>query len=201
MALLIIPLGCISAKKQFYIETSDDGSAFVNPSFERVEQVKPGSGTDRDTTSLLLTIWGAVVVALAWTFFIIRAILTMIMKGYEAVRSLLGEDRGGSPPSTPAPGPGGGAQPPGSPGEPASRESLYTTAESGPRDTPAASRGEARQPQGETSPPPAGQPVPGASEKITSPAEDEDGEESIDEDASEDIGTKRRGIRLNKDLL
>ena len=37
MALLIIPLGCISARKQFYVETSDDGHVKVSAAYEMIE--------------------------------------------------------------------------------------------------------------------------------------------------------------------
>jgi multidrug efflux pump subunit AcrB len=106
MALLIIPLGCISARKQFYVETSDEGQVRVSPAFEVVEHVSLDESTGESDRSLLARLWGGIFALFSWVFMIIKAIFTMIGMGF---KSLFGRSGGGTPPP---PRPGGGTPPP-----------------------------------------------------------------------------------------
>jgi hypothetical protein len=106
MALLIIPLGCISARKQFYVETSDEGQVRVSPAFEMVEHVSLDESTGESDKSLLARLWGGIFALFSWVFMIIKAIFTMIGMGF---KSLFGRSGGGTPPP---PRPGGGTPPP-----------------------------------------------------------------------------------------
>ncbi|MGB5260535.1 MAG: efflux RND transporter permease subunit [Gammaproteobacteria bacterium] len=113
MALLIIPLGCISAKKQFYIETADDGSVFVNPAFERIEHVSPTAESVSSGPGFFMKIWGGIISGLVWVFYIIRAMFTMIMMGFKGVLGkFTRRGGGGTPPPPREPSPGGGTPPP-----------------------------------------------------------------------------------------
>ncbi len=114
MALLIIPLGCISAKKQFYIETADDGSVVVNPAFERIEGVSAEADTGGPKTGLLMKLWGGIFSGLSWVFYIVRAMFTMAMMGVKAVFGMFGRGGGGTPPPPrePTPTATGGSTPP-----------------------------------------------------------------------------------------
>jgi len=118
MALLIIPLGCISARKQFYVETSDDGQVSVSAAFEQIEDVSQDKAASGGGSSLLAKLWGGIFGLFNWLFIIIKAVFTMIGMGF---KSLFGGSGGGTPPpprpatpggSTPPPAPGGGTPPP-----------------------------------------------------------------------------------------
>jgi len=114
MAFVIIPMGCISAKKQFYVETSDDGTVRISPSFERIEKVSADKDTASSGTSLLMRFWGGIFSVFAWVFIGIKAVFTLIMMGFKGI---FGGRGGGTPPppragGTPPPPPKGGGTPP-----------------------------------------------------------------------------------------
>ena len=107
MALLIIPLGCISARRQFYVETADDGHMKVSPAFEMVEKPDPETDAGKSGTSLLMRMWGGIFSLFSWLFIIVKAVFTMIMMGFQKIFG--GKGGGGTPPP---PRPGGGTPPP-----------------------------------------------------------------------------------------
>jgi multidrug efflux pump subunit AcrB len=109
MAFIIIPLGCISARKQFYVETSDDGTVRVNPAFDRMEKLSGDAEPASSRGSLLAGLWGGIVSMISWVFIIIKAIFTMIMMGFKGV---FGGRGGGTPPPPRAPSPDGTPPPP-----------------------------------------------------------------------------------------
>jgi multidrug efflux pump subunit AcrB len=109
MALLIIPLGCISARKQFYVQTNDDGSVSISPAFGMVEQADSGQSTGGSGTPLLMRIWGGIFSLFSWLFIVIKAMFTLIGMGLSG----LGGKRGKGTPPPPRPSaPGGGTPPP-----------------------------------------------------------------------------------------
>jgi multidrug efflux pump subunit AcrB len=110
MALLIIPLGCISAKKQFYVETADDGTVSVSPAFHRIEQVEPESAGGSSGTPLLMRMWGGIFSLFSWLFVIIKAVFTLIGMGFKGITGKSGG--GGAPPPPRETPPGGGTPPP-----------------------------------------------------------------------------------------
>jgi multidrug efflux pump subunit AcrB len=109
MALLIIPLGCISARRQFYFETSDDGRVKVSHAYEQVEHVSPDETSAQSRPSLIGRLWGGFIGMFAWVFYIIKAIFTMLGMGFKAIFKRSG---GGTPPPPRPPAPGGGTPPP-----------------------------------------------------------------------------------------
>jgi multidrug efflux pump subunit AcrB len=109
MALLIIPLGCISARRQFYVETSDDGQVKVSAAYEMVEHEAVQEKAEKSGTSLLMRLWGGIFSLFSWIFLIIKAMFTMIGMG---VKSLFGRSGGSTPPPPRQSPPGGGTPPP-----------------------------------------------------------------------------------------
>jgi multidrug efflux pump subunit AcrB len=268
MALLIIPLGCISAKKQFYIETADDGTSYVSPSFERIEGITESADSGGSGPSFLMKIWGGIIAGLTWVFYIFRAMFTMVGMGVKSVFGMFGGGGGGTPPPPRAPSPGGGTPPPprggGTPPPPREKPPAASggtppppreeplTASGGtpppPREKPAAASGGTPPPPREkpaaatvgTPPPPREKPAAvdtpppreepaAASAAATPPPREEpstaaestepptrkapaasvaadatdsqaDAEEDSDDETSDIVGTKRRGIRLKQDL-
>ncbi|MFV1973347.1 MAG: efflux RND transporter permease subunit, partial [Thiohalobacterales bacterium] len=108
MALLIIPLGCISAKKQFYVETTDDGTVVINSAYSRIEGEAAAAGGGSGTP-LLMRLWAGIFAIFSWVFLIFRAMFTMIGMG---VKGVLGKGGGGTPPPPRQTPPGGGTPPP-----------------------------------------------------------------------------------------
>ena len=78
MALLIIPLGCISARKQFYVETSDDGHVKVSAAYEMIEHEAIANAPASGGPSFLMRIWGGIFSIFNWVFILIKAVFTMI---------------------------------------------------------------------------------------------------------------------------
>jgi multidrug efflux pump subunit AcrB len=118
MALLIIPLGCISARKQFYVETSDDGHVKVSAAYEMIEHEAIANAPASGGPSFLMRIWGGIFSIFNWVFILIKAVFTMIGMGFKA---LFGKSGGGTQPpprqtppggTPPPPRPGGGTPPP-----------------------------------------------------------------------------------------
>jgi hypothetical protein len=115
MAVIVIPLGCISARKQFYVQTSDDGRVSISPAFEQIEHVEEVDATAAPKKSLLMRLWGGLFSMFSWVFYIFRAMFTMIGMGFKAIFGRFGRSGGGTPPpprgGTPPP-PRGGTPPP-----------------------------------------------------------------------------------------
>jgi multidrug efflux pump subunit AcrB len=113
MALLVIPLGCISARKQFYVETFDDGTVGISPAYQRIEKISTESPAEPAGTPLWMRLYGGIISAFTWVFYIIRALFTMLGMGFKALLGGFGRRGGGTPPPPPRqPTPGGTPPPP-----------------------------------------------------------------------------------------
>jgi len=117
MALIVIPLGCISARKQFYVQTADDGRVYVSPRYEQLEAEAANEGGATAAaggykTPLLMRIYGGVISAFTWVFYIIRAMFTMLGMGFKAIFGRFGGGGGRTPPPPRQPTPGGTPPPP-----------------------------------------------------------------------------------------
>ena len=165
LAMLIVPLGCISAKKQFYVETADDGTVAVSRAFQIIEHVETTeTATAASGPSLLMRLWGGIVSAISWVFIIIKAVFTLIGMGFKGIFGKFGRRAGGTPPpprggGAPPPPPRGGGTPPpprqppprGTPPPP--RESPATGTRPPPRAEPVTASG--KPPTPDESPAPA----------------------------------------------
>jgi multidrug efflux pump subunit AcrB len=211
MALLVIPLGCISARKQFYVQTSDDGTVSVSPMYERIEQVEAEeSAPAAYKTPLWMRLYGGVISAFTWVYYIARAVFTMLGMGFKAILGKFGGGKSTPPPprepppaSTPPP-PAGGTPPPAPPAEP----TPTPVTDSGAQPEPAAAAAEPEPVASAAEPAPA--PAPQASAAEPAPATapqtsasldvDEPGDDSAEHEEEEGVSQKRRGIRLKQDL-
>ena len=227
MALLVIPLGCISARKQFYVETFDDGTMGISPAYQRIEKISTETSAKPAGTPLWMRLYGGIISAFTWVFYIIRAVFTMLGMGFKALLGGFGRRGGATPPPPPRqPTPGGTPPPPRGGTPPPPRETPPP-----PKPTPAAVAGipepvaSAAAPQsvvestpvlGE-SPAPAPEPVSTEVMSASAPSvqaasvndANHSGEEADEHDTSspemtneegEGIVRKRRGIRLKQDL-
>ena len=225
MALLIIPLGCISARKQFYVETSDDGHMRVSAAYEQIEDISATDASDSSRPGLLARLWGMIFSAFSWVFIIIKAVFTMIFMGFQKI---FGGGGGGTPPPPRAGGappprqtpPGGGTPPPpretppGGGTPPPPRETPPGKAKGTPpppRETPPVkAKGTPPPPRetppaevatdSETSAPEADTTPPPPPETPAVVAADAHDEPESDDDVDGVVGNKRRGIRLKQDL-
>jgi multidrug efflux pump subunit AcrB len=112
MALLVIPLGCISARKQFYMQTADDGTVGISPAYQQIENVAAETSSGKPArTPLWMRLYGGIISVFTWMFYIIRAVFTMLGMGFKALFGRFGRRRGAIPPPPP-PSPGGGTPPP-----------------------------------------------------------------------------------------
>jgi len=188
MALLIIPMGCISARKQFYVETADDGTVSISQNFERIEKISTEGGASATGMPLWMRLWSGIISALIWVFYIVRAMITMAGMGISALTGKFG--RRGTPPPPRAPSPGGTPPPPpprGGGTPPPPRE---------PPPLPAAPVAEGAAATSQS----------GVEERVAADAVDLSGEAMEEPPAAagpegeEDISRKRRGIRLKQDL-
>ena len=229
MALIIIPLGCISARRQFYVETSDDGHVKVSAAYEMIEhEAIAEASASAGGQSFLMRIWGGIFSIFNWIFILIKAVFTMIGMGFKA---LFGKSGGGTPPP-PRQTPPGGTPPPPRPGggtPPPPREMPPSKAKGTPpppRETPPSKAKGTPPPPRETPPskvkgtPPPPRETPPSEAKATPPAPPEappaKAEEApkappvkdatvvekseTEEDIDGTVGKKRRGIRLKQDL-
>ena len=203
MAFIIIPMGCISARKQFYVETSDDGTVRVSPSFERIEKVSADKDAGAPKTPLLMRLWGGIFSLLTWIFIGIKAVFTLIMMGFKGI---FGGRGGGTPPPPRAPSPDGTPPPPAPPKGGGTPPPPRETPKGG--GTPPPPRAKAK--GGGTPPPPretpkaAGTPPPPRETPAKETKAQADATEKADAVADDEqdgaAGQKRRGIRLKQDL-
>jgi hypothetical protein len=162
MALLVIPLGCISARRQFYVQTSDDGTVSVSPMYERIEQVEPEASAAPAVykTPLWMRLYGGVISAFTWLYYIVRAVFTMVGMGFKAILGRFGGGKG-TPPPPREPPPAGGTPPPPAggtpPPAPAAEPTPPPVADSGaqPEPAPAARAAPAAETVPKTEPKPA----------------------------------------------
>lgn len=156
LALLMIPLGCISAKKQFYVETADDGTVSISRAFQLIEHVDTEAEAAEKAAkpSLLMRLWGGIVSAFSWVFIIIKAVFTLIGMGFKGIFGRFGRGSGGTPP--PPRQPPGGTPPP--PRQPPPGGTPPPPRQPPPGGTPPPPR-EKPAPAGGTPPPPRQEPV------------------------------------------
>jgi len=77
LTLVVIPLGCISARRHFYLLTC------TTPPEEDLEE----AGAKQPGKPLWLKFWTILSTTLMWTFYILRALLTIIMTLIQKLRS------------------------------------------------------------------------------------------------------------------
>jgi hypothetical protein len=220
-ALLVIPLGCISARKQFYVETRDDGTLGISPAYERIEKASIAEPAAKPAgTPLWMRLYSGIISVFTWIFYIIRAVFTMLGMGFKALFGRFGR-RGGTPPPPRPPSPGGTPPPPrgGTPPPPGqappppaappvtgAAEPVASEAAAQPAGESAVVLDEAAASAPESAPPPVSVPAtpPPAAAVVNHPGEDADeGSVSSADLANEDgegVVRKRRGIRLRQDL-
>jgi hypothetical protein len=140
MAVIVIPLGCISLRKRFYLEETESGEIELSGRYAEVEEV-PGGGVRATHSSqpLWLRLWGGLVSAAIWVLSAVSTVLLSIWRLLQVlVGGLLPKRERKPEPSSPGPvSPGSGGTPAGgglvpaggSPGTAASVRSTSVTAQ------------------------------------------------------------------------
>ena len=117
MAVLIIPLGCISLRKRFYMEEATDSAEMVlSPKYEEIEGESIEVSQDvveEYKTPLWMRLYSGIIALFGWIFLILRSIYIMLKM---AVGALLDKFGGSGEPPSPPPA----TSPPSSPPPPAS---------------------------------------------------------------------------------
>ena len=137
MAVIVIPLGCISARKQFYLEETESGEIELSGRFAEVEEVAASTApVNTSSTPLWMRVWSTLFTIGTWTYRILRALVLVLL---EPIRRLLQRFRKKAPPTPPtgAPptvNPGGGT--PGTGAGPASGPDIGGPGPQGPVPAP-----------------------------------------------------------------
>jgi hypothetical protein len=133
MAVLIIPLGCISLRRRFYMEEASDSAEMVlSPKYAEIEgeEIAAAEGADAAIeeykTPLWMRIYAGVVALFGWIFLILRSIFIMLKM---AVGGLLSKFGGSDEPPSPPPATSPPSSPP--PSSPPSPPKAPTSGGSG----------------------------------------------------------------------
>jgi hypothetical protein len=117
MAVLIIPLGCISLRRRFYLEEAADSAELVLSSkYEEIEGEAVEAVEEQVAeykTPLWMRLYSGVIGLFSWIFLILRSVFIMLKM---AVGAVLGKFGGSDEPPSPPPA----SPPPSSPTPPAS---------------------------------------------------------------------------------
>jgi hypothetical protein len=125
MAVLIIPLGCISLRRRFYMEEAADSAEMVlSPKYEEIEgeTIEVAEAVEATVeeykTPLWMRIYSGIVALFGWIFLILRSVFIMLKMAIGAILDKFGGSDeppppppATSPPSSPPPPPpssGGG---------------------------------------------------------------------------------------------
>lgn len=106
MAVLIIPLGCISLRRRFYMEEASDSAEMVlSPKYAEIEGEEAAAeaadaAIEEYKTPLWMRIYAGVVALFGWIFLILRSIFIMLKM---AIGGLLGKFGGSDEPPSPPP--------------------------------------------------------------------------------------------------
>ena len=107
MAVLIIPLGCISCRENFYYETSDSCERVLSPRYAEIEGESAAAEADSSVaeykTPLWMRIYSLVFTIFEWIFLIGKSMYILAKMGLSALLGLFGgsDDDTPPPPSTP----------------------------------------------------------------------------------------------------
>ena len=131
MAVLIIPLGCISLRKRFYLETDmDSGELELSPDFERIEGEAIEAADDvveEYKTPLWMRIYAGIISLFSWIFLILRSVFIMLKMLVGGILSKFGKSDEPPPPSsTPPSSPPSGPAPTAPDSTPAASEQNKT---------------------------------------------------------------------------
>ena len=137
MAVLIIPLGCISLRRRFYLEEAADSAEMVlSPKYAEIEDEDIEAGetveakAEEYKTPLWMRLYSGLVALFGWIFLILRSIFIMLKMAMGALLSKFGgsDEPPSPPPATSPPSPPPPSGPPSSSSTPGSSGGGTTAA-------------------------------------------------------------------------
>ena len=116
MAVIVIPLGCISVRENFYYVESASGERTISEKFAEIEGEAPDQPNSAETeykTPLWMKIYGVIVGIFGWIFVIGQMIFNILRMLFGMVMGMFGSDS--TPPAPPTPPPAAPSSPPPAP--------------------------------------------------------------------------------------
>lgn len=102
LTLVVIPLGCISARKQFYLQTG---------------MTDPASSSEKkSSTPFWMKAWTAIIMIVTWIYYLLRALYYLLLMVVEKIRSYWRNRHDNNDPGSPPPAPVSPYSGPSSPG-------------------------------------------------------------------------------------
>jgi hypothetical protein len=106
MAVIVIPLGCISVRENFYYEDSESGERALSDKFAEIEGELPEQLAAAETeyrTPLWMKVYGAIVGLVGWIVVIGQMVFNLLRMLFGMVMGMFGSDSTPPPSSTPPP--------------------------------------------------------------------------------------------------
>ncbi len=108
MAVIIIPLGCISLRKRFYMELTEDSCELqLSPRYEEIEGEAieaEAPASDEYKTPLWMSLYSGIIGLFGWIILILRSVFIMLKMAIGAILGKFGgSDEPPPPPTAPAP--------------------------------------------------------------------------------------------------
>lgn len=106
MAVIVIPLGCISVRENFYFVESASGERIISEKFAEIEGESPEQLNAAETeykTPLWMKVYGVIVGIFGWIFVIGQMIFNILRMLFGMVMGMFGSDSTPPPSSTPPP--------------------------------------------------------------------------------------------------
>jgi multidrug efflux pump subunit AcrB len=131
MAVIVIPLGCISVRENFYYVESASGERTISEKFAEIEGEAPdqlNSAESEYKTPLWMKVYGVIVGIFGWIFVIGQMIFNILRMLFGMVMGMFGSDS--TPPAPPTPPPAAPSSPP--PAPPAAPAPVRTDDKSEP---------------------------------------------------------------------
>jgi hypothetical protein len=116
MAVIVIPLGCISVRENFYYVESASGERTISEKFAEIEGEAPDQLNSAETeykTPLWMKVYGVIVGIFGWIFVIGQMIFNILRMLFGMVMGLFGSNS--PPPAPPTPPPAAPSSPPPAP--------------------------------------------------------------------------------------
>ncbi len=102
MAVVVVPLGCISARRQFYLVQTDAGDIVLSPEYGVREQHPDTAEAEPvQRPALWRRLWGITARILGWTYYGVRAVVILLAQGLSAMlqRRREAQAENGDPPT------------------------------------------------------------------------------------------------------
>ncbi len=104
MAVIVIPMGCISCRENFYYETSESCERTLSAKFAEIEGEEFAQAQDvvaEYKTPLWMRVYGGIVGLIGWIFVIVPMVINLLKMLFGMLLGMFGSDSTPPPASTP----------------------------------------------------------------------------------------------------